>query len=125
MIKKSIIISIAGVLLFSGCSSKIEHGLIKVPPSVKLKKIEKPSFYEIQRKKELAKVIQEKNMPIKTEDKVLRILVMPYVDKDNVLHSQNFHYTTVEKGKWILGEYLLGNESHSVKELTPLQKTKR
>lgn len=124
MIKKIIVVGMTGILFFSGCSSKTHKSLIKVPPSVELDDIKKPSFYEEQRKKELAKLITQKNMPIKTQDKVLRVLLMPYVDKSKTLQTQNFHYITVEKGKWILGEYLLNDGKNSVKELTPLRSGK-
>ncbi len=124
MIKNIIVIGTIGILLFSGCSSKKQKMLIKVPPTVGLSDIEKPSFYEVQRKKELAKIITQKTMPIKTEDKVLRVLIMPYVDKQEILQTQNFHYATVEKGKWILGEYLLNDGKNSIKELTPLKSGK-
>ena len=121
MIKKLISASVIGVLFFTGCATKEQQKLIRVPPTVKLKDIEKPSFYEDQRKKVLAKVIKQKAMPIKTPDKVLRVLTMPYVDKKHILQTQNFHYITVEKGQWILGEYLLKDGTNSIKELTPLK----
>ena len=124
MIKNIIVIGTIGILLFSGCTSKQPQTLIVVPPSVELNGINKPSFYEVQRKKELAKVITQTNMPIKTEDKVLRVLIMPYVDKQDILQTQNFHYLTVERGKWILGEYLLSDGKNSIKEFTPLKSEK-
>jgi len=124
MIRNTIIISIVGSLLLSGCSSKIQNNITKVPASKSINKANQSSFYEEQRKKELAKIITQKNLPIKTQDKVLRVLIMPYVDNNNVLQTQNFHYTTVEKGKWILGEYLLDDGKNSVKELTPLKSRK-
>jgi hypothetical protein len=119
-----ILVTIISIFTLTGCSTKQEHHLTKVPHNNIQKDIAKASFYEVQRKKKLAKVITQKVMPLKTPDTILRVLTMPYVDDKQILQTQNFHYIVVDKGQWVLGEYLLDNSLNTTKEFTPLRSKK-
>lgn len=116
------------VLVLSGCSSKEtpQTQIIKVETTKQSKNNEKlsqmPSVYELQRKEVMKGYISQQQMPIKTPDKNLRVLVFPYVDQNNILQTHNFQYVKVDEGKWILGEYLLNEDSKNTpKMLTPLK----
>jgi len=116
------------MILFTGCVTN-KTDIVKVPPKAKQvlnkkDKKPKPSFFEIQRKKELSKVITQKSIPIKTADKVMRVLIFPYVDEKDIYQSENFHFITVEKGKWVFAEYP-ADVKNSVKEFTPLKTKKK
>lgn len=115
--------------LFTGCFSSATpnvatpEGLIKVPAGYKasihsVKKVD--STYESERKQLLAKTIKKPVMPVKTQDKILRVLIMPYVNENNVLQTENYQFTKVEDGRWIVGEYLNKNNGKIGKLLTPL-----
>jgi hypothetical protein len=61
-------------------------------------------------------------IPVKTPDKILRVLLMPYVDEDMNLQTENFHFVKVDDGRWVVGEYLNGQDrSNNAKTLTPLK----
>lgn len=61
-------------------------------------------------------------IPVKTPDKILRVLMMPYVDEDMNLQTENFHFVKVDDGRWVVGEYLNGQDrSNNAKTLTPLK----
>lgn len=50
---------------------------------------------------------------------------MPYVDEESNLQTENFHFVKVDEGRWILGEYLNGQDRSSApKTLTPLKQGK-
>ena len=83
----------------------------------KIKKIITP-YKEERIKKEIA-LLKEPITPVKTPDKVLRILVLPYVDENNTFHSGEYLFVKVEDGKWILGEYIKTGKKIT-KEFNPL-----
>lgn len=43
-------------------------------------------------------------IPIRSQAKVMRILVLPWQDEDGDLHADGFIYTEIESRKWNLGE---------------------
>ncbi len=117
---------IMGALIFSGCGSKKPEpspGLKKVNPQEKIIKLD--SLYEKERKEFLSETMYSPKIPVKTPDKILRVLVMPYVDEESNLQTENFHFVKVDEGRWILGEYLNGQDRSSApKTLTPLKQGK-
>ena len=109
--------------IFTGCATKQEQtpSLKKVP--IQDKVIEMDSLYEKERKDFLSKTMYSPKIPVKTPDKILRVLLMPYVDEDMNLQTENFHFVKVDDGRWILGEYLNGQDRTSVpKHLRHLNK---
>jgi hypothetical protein len=75
--------------------------------------------YEKERDRMLAKIVKTSPTPMRVPDTVLRVLVLPYVDDSGTLTAQNYKFTKVDDGKWILGEYLV-KEGSAIKMLTPL-----
>jgi len=121
---KSIAISlILSAFIFTGCATKSttqDTGLKKITPQQENSKIE--SLYEKERKEFLSETMHSPKIPVKTPDKILRVLMMPYVDEDMNLQTENFHFVKVDDGRWILGEYLNGQDrTNSPKNLTPLK----
>lgn len=119
MIKRVILASIIVMMMFQGCAEKSK--IIYIDPKTKQDINRTDSLYEVNRKEELAKLIQEPIVPLKTPDKVLRVLMLPYVDKNNLLQTSNFIFVKVDDGKWIIGDYLNQEVEISSKTLTPLK----
>lgn len=109
--------------LITGCSSKnkTENALKSIEPTKKV--IKSDSLYEKERKNFLQETMYMPQIPIKTPDKILRVLVMPYVDDDKNLQMENYHFVKVDDGRWVLGEYLNGQnrEKSNNRYLTPLK----
>ncbi|MGJ0493285.1 TraV family lipoprotein [Aliarcobacter cryaerophilus] len=124
MIKKTLLIGlVSSIFILTGCAEKNNTenvGLKKVSQEEKFIKID--SLYEKERKAFLSETMYSPKIPVKTPDKILRILFMPYVDEDMNLQTENFHFIKVDDGRWILGEYLNGQDrTNSPKNLTPLK----
>lgn len=122
-IAKTIIICMSGFVLFTGCSMKEPEvsKLIKVEPNKKIDNNITDSIYEINRKSELANLIKSPAIPVKTPDKIIRVLLMPYVDKNNILQTSSFMFTKVDEGKWIIGDYLNNEGEFTPQTLSPLK----
>lgn len=41
-------------------------------------------------------------LPIRTQTRVLRVWVAPWVDEDSVMHDQSFMYVVIDPGKWLV-----------------------
>ena len=104
MIKRVLLAFILAMMMFQGCAEKSK--IIYIDPKTNQDINRTDSLYEVNRKEELAKLIQEPIVPMKTPDKVLRVLMLPYVDKNNLLQTSNFIFVKVDDGKWIIGDYL-------------------
>jgi len=78
------------------------------------------SLYEKEVKDAVVKLLRTPPAPVKTPDKVLRVLILPWVDENGNLNTQKYIFVKVEEGKWILGDYL-GKEGEGVKTVTPLK----
>jgi len=77
---------------------------------------------ESERQNIMLKLLRKPPVPIKTPDKVLRVLFLPYIDENNVLHNYKYAYVKVEEGKWILGDYLMDPVQIDRKIIQPLDK---
>ena len=64
------------------------------------------SLYEIEKEKKTLDVLKETPTPLRTPDTIIRVLMLPYTDSNNVLHSYYYTFLKVEDGSWILGDYL-------------------
>ncbi len=65
------------------------------------------SALEIERQQKMLQLLRKPVIPLKSNDKIVRILMLPYVDEHNVLHNYKYMYVKVEEGKWIVGDYLI------------------
>jgi hypothetical protein len=64
------------------------------------------SLYEIEKEKKTLDVLKETPTPLRTPDTIIRVLMLPYADSNNVLHSYYYTFVKVEDGSWVLGDYL-------------------
>ena len=64
------------------------------------------SLYEIEKERKTLDVLNETPTPLRTPDTIIRVLMLPYTDSNNVLHSNYYTFLKVEDGSWILGDYL-------------------
>jgi hypothetical protein len=60
-----------------------------------------------QQQQTLLKVLKKPPIPIKAPDKIIRVLFLPYVDKNNILNNYRYSFLKVEEGNWVLGDYLI------------------
>ncbi|MDR0454456.1 MAG: TraV family lipoprotein [Deferribacteraceae bacterium] len=81
---------------------------------------EKPELQK-ERDVRLSEIIKKPVSPLKSPDKVLRILILPYSDTSKVLHTWKYNFITIDEGQWIIGDYL-NNTSRQPKTLTPLNR---
>ena len=78
----------------------------KIPPKdTKKKRINTNIYQEIYNKQETSQRTDsdtEKNSrnPIRTKEKLGRILILPYIDKNGYFHSSKYIYTVDEKPRW-------------------------
>lgn len=64
------------------------------------------SLYEIEKERKTIDVLKETPTPLRTPDTIVRVLILPYIDNNNVLHSFYYTFLKVEDGDWVLGDYL-------------------
>ena len=121
------LLSIGVVPILSGCATTTYTGdkLLKLPggkpvnnravyESLLLKK----SILEKDKTKLEESLISKPNTPIYIHSKILRMLIMPYIDTANRLHTYQYVYFKIKKGGWLLGNYLM-TRRHS-KVFSPL-----
>jgi len=101
--------------------SKEEYVRSKLPkPPQREESEEKESMLEKEKKELLSRLVKKPPVPVKLPDRILRILILPWVDKEGNLHTHRYVFVKVEEGKWILGNYLL-EEEDITKEIKPLE----
>lgn len=66
--------------------------------------------YEAERYREVAELIREPVTPMMAPPEVRRILFLPYRGSDGELLMMRYIYFFIEEPKWILGDYLRGEE---------------
>ena len=65
-------------------------------------------------------LIGKRPTPIYEPPVILRVLMLPYVDGEGVLHSYQYVYFIAQNGRWLLGSYLNHRYSNSGKIFKPL-----
>jgi hypothetical protein len=79
------------------------------------------SALEQERQRVMLNILKQPPIPLKTPDKVLRILLLPYVDENDVLHNYTYTFLKVEEGKWVLGDYLMEPAKAGRRILRPME----
>lgn len=102
-------------------AEKITNLIIDEKRITAKKVIEKQSLYKKAQNDTIIKMLNSPVTPIKTPDKILRVLMLPWVDESGVLNAQGYKFVKVEEGSWVLGEYLSKSGS-AIKLLSPLKK---
>ncbi len=72
-------------------------------------------------------LVQSPPIPLRTQDKIIRVLVFPYKISKSQLMGHQFVYLKVSEGDWILGTYLLEQGRHVPvsRTLKPLTSTEQ
>ncbi|MHB1755822.1 MAG: TraV family lipoprotein, partial [bacterium] len=115
----------------SGCATTYTgNKLLRLPSG---KPVNNTAYYRnlLEKKSMLSKdrirleesLINRANTPIYIHSKILRMLVMPYIDTNGRLHTYQYIYFKVKKGGWLLGNYLMKSYSGS-KIFNPLGNVK-
>jgi len=86
---------------------------------IKVIKSKKETLYEKTKKETITELLKNPPAPVKAPDKILRILILPWTDKDGNLHAMKYIFVKVEEGQWILGNYLIFPEKR--KFVNPLE----
>lgn len=79
------------------------------------------SLYELEHEKKMLELLRESPTPLRTPDTILRVLILPHSDVNNVLHNYKYLYVKVEEGKWVIGDYLLKPVEGGKRILSPLE----
>lgn len=59
-------------------------------------------------------------MPIRSQPRVMRIWMAPWVDEDGALHDQSFMYVVVDPGKWLIERSREATVQKTLTRLRPL-----
>lgn len=102
--------------IVSACAAKNKNVKPDMPAS-------QESMYAAEKQKEVLGIIRTPPAPIRTQGSIMRVLFLPYVDENGVLHGPSYKFVKMDDGQWILGEYLL-DAGESLKELEPLKQKK-
>lgn len=109
-----LILSLALPITLAGCATTYSgRQLLKLPSG---KPVSNKGYYSLlnEKKSVLQKdkvkleqsLISMPNVPIYIHTVILRALIMPYVDRKNILHTYQYVYFKVKNGGWLLGNYL-------------------
>lgn len=104
----------------AGWSKKKEEEKVLKDIKQEDKQVKQESIYEKDLQKKMLSLLRQEPTPLKVPDKIIRVLVLPYVDDKGNLVSQKYVFFKAEEGKWILGDYLL-KKGEPLKELKPLE----
>lgn len=85
---------------------------------------EMPSL-EIERQQRMISVLKKPPVPLKTPDKILRVLFLPYVDQNNILNNYKYSFMKVEEGKWVIGDYLMESARADRAIINPIENTQK
>jgi outer membrane murein-binding lipoprotein Lpp len=106
---------ICSVLLLASCSStssniKNSDALLRMPEGTVVTDLNQSTvpqteFDKAQTKLEMS-IIQQTPTPIWVPPVVAKVLIMPYVDQNNILHSYQYAFEQLTPGKWLMGRYL-------------------
>lgn len=77
------------------------------------------SLYEKEVQELMVKLLRTPPTPLRVPDRILRVLILPYVDENGNLIAGHYTFLKVEEGKWIMGDYLIEKEK-PIREFTPL-----
>jgi hypothetical protein len=79
-----------------------------------------PSPAEVEKETLLLKTLKNPPVPLKGQNKIVRVMFLPYVDQNGILHTQQYAFIQVDEGKWIMGDYLLAATKKGRRLLKPL-----
>ncbi|NKE73461.1 TraV family lipoprotein [Candidatus Manganitrophus noduliformans] len=82
------------------------------------------SVYDSEREEAMAKLLQAPPTPLRVPPTVLRIHILPYVDRGGGFNGDKYKFITEDEGRWILDNQVLSKRRPEIKELKPLESAK-
>lgn len=82
------------------------------------------SVYDSEREEAMAKLLQTPPTPLRVPPTVLRIHILPHVDRGGGFNSDKYKFITEDEGQWILDSQVLSKRRPEIKELRPLENAK-
>jgi hypothetical protein len=121
--KKLLILSIAGILSLSSCSTTKERivYLDNVPPKEDVYKPKEKSIYEKEVQEKVVSLLKAPETPLRTPDVITRVLILPYTKEDGTLITSHYVFAKMKEGKWVLGDYLIDKQKEENKVVRPLR----
>ena len=113
---------IEGILRNPNLTEEQKKRLILTLFAQKRKEWSAQNIYTKEKAKKLAEMLSLPATPLHTPPKIMRVLILPWVDKNGVFHGAHYVYMQVDSGQWILGSYTLQNLEGASKTLTPLER---
>jgi hypothetical protein len=117
---------LCSVLFLASCSStsnniKNSDALVRMPQGtivtdLNQSTVPQTEFDKAQTKLEMS-IIQQTPTPIWVPPVVTKVLIMPYVDKNDILHSYQYAFEQLTPGKWLMGKYLVNNNNKEQGEI--------
>lgn len=120
---------LCSALLLASCSTnsnvKNPDALIRMPQGTVVTDLNQSTvpqteFDKAQTKLEMS-IIQQTPTPIWVPPVVAKVLIMPYVDQNNILHSYQYAFEQLTPGKWLMGHYLVSQRQDQNIIERPLQ----
>jgi len=118
---------LCSALLLASCSTnsnvKNPDALIRMPQGTVVTDLNQSTvpqteFDKAQTKLEMS-IIQQTPTPIWVPPVVAKVLIMPYVGQNNILHSYQYAFEQLTPGKWLMGRYLANQGQNLIQR--PLQ----
>jgi len=93
-------------------SVKVKEGKTeKVAKSVTINSVDllEKDLQKINKKEVERRMVDDPPVPITVPPKVIRVLILPYIDKKGNLHSDSYVFVEIRKARWLIGEYGKGS----------------
>lgn len=83
----------------------------KVTKSITVKSIDllEKDLQKVNKREVERRIVEDPPVPITVPPKVVRILILPYIDRKGNLHSDSYVFVEIKKARWLIGEYGKGS----------------
>lgn len=114
---KKLLLILTVTILYSCASSEKIQSIYYVEPQ------NSRDLYTQEERKLYEDFIQNPPVPLRLPDTIVRVLIMPYVDREGVLHTYKYVFVKVEDGKWVFKGKVDATEDSRV--MKPLEDGKK
>jgi len=128
---KKVIIGLLSLSFLYGCATTKQippTALVKLPGK-KIVKVDNqpytkltPLDEQLSRQKTMLEMslTQKAPTPIWIPPLIAKVLIMPYIDKSEALHTSQYVFIKLKDGKWLIGNYLM-EDTGNVRVINPLK----
>lgn len=83
----------------------------KVTKSITVKNTDllEKDLQKINKREVTRRMVDDPPVPITVPPKVVRVLILPYIDRKGNLHSDSYVFVEIKKARWLIGEYGKGS----------------